>query len=1035
MPKMKIYRHASHVFFAFMLVLFSSTANAQTKINGTVTDAESKPLKGASVLVKGSKSGTVTGDNGEFSVTAGKGAVLAISMVGYESSSVAVGDQTNLLVMLKSDVSHLSEIVVTGYGTQKRALVTGAISSVNSKIINAEPVLLVSEALQGRVAGVSVVNNGSPGTAPIVRIRGISSISYASDPLYVVDGFPSVNITTLDVRDIETVDVLKDASAAAIYGSRATNGVIMITTKKGSRSGKPKVTLDSYFGTSVITQRLSLMNTQQFEQYALAYRGSQVGRLLPPWVDKPIYQGATKTYGETNTNWQDAYFKNGPMTQQNISLSGGNDVSRYYTSFGYMDQKGTAPSVGYQRYNFRVNSDYNISKVFTFGENLYFAYGNQAYDNNETGARTNLVNVIRMMPHMPVYDPTTQGGFRGVDATLDGGDPTNPVENAVLNNPGSRKVGTLFTTAYIDVNFSSALKFRSTFGVNYANGLDYRFAPIFNDSGAIAGSSATQATITNNRSIYTTTLFTEQLTYDKTFGKNHVNATAVYEYQAGNQQNENMSGNQPSNDLKTLNNATNPSVQTLTYSSALISWVGRVNYDYMGKYLLSAAYRYDGLSVWAPGHKWAGFPSISGGWRVDQEEFMQGASVISELKLRGGWGETGLDGLVLGYTPWEVSVASNSAQYPFNNNLTGGPASSIQGLGNTALNWEKTDMYNIGLDMGFLRNKITFTADYYQRKTNNLILGVPLPPSFGYLNSIVNQNVASMTNNGFEMQVGYNENSGAFKWNATFLMAMNTNNVNSLAPGVTNIEAGYNADFGNYNITNTAAGHPIQSFYGWEVEGIFQTAADVAKHAKQNAATAPGDLMFKDVNGDGVIDLNDRVFLGSFIPKASYSLNLGANYKNFDLSVFFYSVQGNKIYNASRVITEGMIRFFNAGTQVLNAWTPTNTNTNIPRAISGDPNENARMSTRFLEDGSYFRMKNIILAYNIPAATLQNVTKGVVSSFRIYVSAQNLLTVTNYSGYDPEVGNRTPTSSLTNGIDYAVYPQPKSYNVGIQASF
>src|SRR5664279_1898123 len=645
MPKMKIYRHASHVFFAFMLVLFSSTANAQTKINGTVTDAESKPLKGASVLVKGSKTGTVTGDNGEFSVTAGKGAVLAISMVGYESSSVAVGDQTNLLVMLKSDVSHLSEIVVTGYGTQKRALVTGAISSVNSKIINAEPVLLVSEALQGRVAGVSVVNNGSPGTAPIVRIRGISSISYASDPLYVVDGFPSVNITTLDVRDIETVDVLKDASAAAIYGSRATNGVIMITTKKGSRSGKPKVTLDSYFGTSVVTQRLSLMNTQQFEQYALAYRGSQVGRLLPPWVDKPIYQGATKTYGETNTNWQDAYFKNGPMTQQNISLSGGNDVARYYTSFGYMDQKGTAPSVGYQRYNFRVNSDYNISKVFTFGENLYFAYGNQAYDNNETGARTNLVNVIRMMPHMPVYDPTTQGGFRGVDATLDGGDPTNPVENAVLNNPGSRKVGTLFTTAYIDVNFSSALKFRSTFVVNYANGLDYRFAPIFNDSGAIAGSSATQATITNNRSIYTTTLFTEQLTYDKTFGKNHVNATAVYEYQGGNQQNENMSGNQPSNDLKTLNNASNPSVQTLTYSSAIISWVGRLNYDYEGKYLLSAAYRYDGLSVWAPGQKWKGFPSVSGGWRVDQEEFMQGASTISELKLRAGWGRTGLDGL------------------------------------------------------------------------------------------------------------------------------------------------------------------------------------------------------------------------------------------------------------------------------------------------------------------------------------------------------------------------------------------------------
>jgi TonB-dependent starch-binding outer membrane protein SusC len=1043
MPKMKINSHVTHAFIAFLLVLFSSTANAQTKITGTVTDAESKPLRGASITVKGVKTGAFTDENGNFSLSVNKGASLIVTMVGFEAVTVVVGDRTSISVQLKADVSHLNEIVVTGYGTQKRALVTSAISSVNTKTLNAEPVMLVSEALQGRVAGVSVVNNGSPGTAPIVSIRGISSISYASDPLYVVDGFPGVSITTIDVRDIETVDVLKDASASAIYGSRATNGVILITTKRGNRSGKAKVSLDSYFGTSVITQRLSLMNTEQFKQYALAYRGSQVGRLLPPWVNKPIYQGASQTYGETNTDWQDAYFKNGPMTQQNISLSGGNDVARYFSSFGYMDQKGTAPSVGYQRYNFRINSDYNISKIFAFGENLFFAYGNQSYDNNETGARTNLVNVMRMMPHMPVYDPTTQGGFRGVDATLDGGDPTNPVENAVLNNPGSRKTANLLATAYIDVNFSTALKFRSTFGINYQNGLDYRFAPIFNDSGAVAGSSATQATITNNRSIYTTTLFTEQFTYDKTFGKSHINATAVYEYQGTNQQNENMSGNQPSNDLKTLNNATNPSAQTLTYSAALISYVGRVNYDYMGKYLLSASYRYDGLSVWAPGHKWQGFPSVSAGWRVDQEEFMKGTNLFSELKLRAGWGRTGIDGLhALGYTPWEVSVASNSAQYPFNNNLTGGPASSIQGLGNTGLNWEITDMLNIGLDMGFLRNKITFTADYYQRKTNNLILNVPLSPSMGYLNGSVLENIASMTNNGFEMQVGYNENSGAFRWNATFLMAMNTNKVNSLAPGVSNIEAGYNADFGNYNITNTAPGQPVQSFYGWEVEGIFQNAADVAKHAKQNAATAPGDIAFKDVNGDGVIDQKDRVFLGSFIPKATYSLNLGASYKNFDLTVFFYSVQGNKIYDAARVITEGMMRFFNAGTQVLNAWTSANTNTNVPRAISGDPNENARMSTRFLEDGSYFRMKNIILSYNIPNSALQSMTKGVVSNFKIYVSAQNLLTITNYKGYDPEVGNRTPTnvgattgSNLTNGIDYAVYPQPKSYNIGIQASF
>jgi TonB-linked SusC/RagA family outer membrane protein len=1047
MLKMKIKPRASHVFFAFMLVLFTSTANAQSTISGTVTDAESKPLKGVTVSEAGTKRGTVTDDNGNFSISANKGASLLISMVGFETVTVKIGDQASISVQLKTDVSHLNEIVVTGYGTQRRALVTGAVASVNSKTLNAQPVLLVSEALQGRVAGVSVVNNGSPGTAPIVTIRGISSITYASDPLYVVDGFPLTDITSLDVRDIETVDVLKDASAAAIYGSRATNGVIMISTKKGNRSSKVHVTLDSYFGTQVVTQRLSLLNTEQFKQYALAYRGSVVPRLLPPYVDQPIYTGASQTYGQTNTDWQDAYFKNGPMTQQNIGLSGGNESSRYYASFGYMNQKGTAPTVGYQRYNFRINSDYNISKVFTFGENLYLTYGNQSYDNNETGSRTNLVNVIRMMPHMPVYDPTTNGGYRGVDATKDGGDPTNPVEDAALKNPGSRKGVSIFATAYIDVNFTSWLKFRSTFGENYTNGLDYRFAPIFNDSGAIAGSSATQAVITNNRGISSNLLFTEQLTFDKTYGgKHHINAIGVYEYQSQNTRQENMSGSQSSNDLKTLNNASNVSAQTLVGQNALISWLARVNYDFEGKYLLSAAIRYDGLSVWAPGKKWATFPSVSVGWRIDQEDFMQkGDSKISELKLRAGYGITGLNGLVLGNTPWQVSVASNSAQYPFDNSITGGPSSSIQGLGNTDLAWEQTSMINIGLDLGLLKNKITLSADYYQRKTDNLILGVPLPPSFGYLTSTVNQNIAGMKNNGFEIAVGYNQSEGQFKWFANFNMSIITNNVTHLAPGVQNIEAGGNADFGSYNITNTAAGHSIQSFYGWEVEGIFQTAADVAKHATQVTGvngTAPGDLAFKDLNGDGVIDLNDRTYLGSFIPKATYSLNLGVSYKNFDLSAFFYSVQGNKIFNATRVITEGMVRFFNAGTQVLNAWTPSNTNTDIPRAISSDPNQNSRPSTRFVEDGSYFRMKNIILSYSIPNAKLQSWTKGVVGSFRIYVSAQNLLTITNYSGYDPEVGNRTPTvsgtttgSALTNGIDFAVYPQPKAYNIGIQVGF
>lgn len=1005
-------------------------------ITGSVTNEKGEPLSEVSVQVKGDNKATTTSANGTFVIDVEDNAkILIFSFVGMTNKEVSIEGKASVQVVLQLSNKALDEIVVVGYGTQKRTLITGAVSSVSSKTLNETPALTISQALQGRVAGLQVTNNGSPGTEPIVRIRGISSISYASDPLYVVDGFPTGDLAAIDVKDIESVDVLKDASAAAIYGSRATNGVIMITTKKGRRDSKMRVSLDSYFGTQEVTERLSLLNTDQFKQYALAYRGSQVPRLLAPFVDQPTYTGGTQTYGQTNTDWQDAYFKTGAMNGHNVGLSGGNEISRFYASAGYMDQKGTAPSVGYTRYNFRINSDHIISKMFTFGENLYVASGNQAYDNNETGSRTNLVNVIRMMPHIPVYDPTSNGGYRGVDATKDGGDPTNPVEDAALKNPGSRTTAKIFGTAYMDVNFTKWLKFKSTFGIDYANSLNYRFSPIFNDNGAIAGSSATLATITNNRNVSTVKLFTEQLSFDKTFGNHHVNAIAVYEFQGQKTHTENASGNQSSNELKTLNNASNISAQTLVGENALISYLGRVSYDYKGKYLLSGAVRRDGLSVWAPGKKWATFPSVSVGWRIDQEDFMMSQTKISELKLRAGYGITGLNGLVLGNTPWLVSVNAGSAQYPFGGSITGGPASSIQRLGNTDLEWEKTNQLNIGLDVGLLKNKFTLTMEYYQRKTDNLILSVPLPPSFGYINSNVSKNVAAMKNNGFEAQLGYNDREGDFKWYASANISVNTNKVTRLAEGVSNIEAGGDADFGAYNITNTSVGYSIQGFYGWEVEGIFQNATEVTKHATQTAGTAAGDLKFKDLNNDGVINEKDRKFLGSFIPKATYAFNLGANYKNFDFSLFFQGVSGNKIYNATRVITEGMVRFFNAGTQVLNAWTPTNTNTNIPRAISSDPNQNARPSTRFLEDGSYLRLKNIMLGYNVPVKSLQSSTRGVVKGFRVYVSAQNMLTFTKYSGYDPEVGNRTPGASLTNGIDFAVYPQPKAYQLGVQVTF
>ena len=1017
---------------------------AQTPIKGKLFDNTGAPLNGASVTVKGTTRGTSTNSAGEFSINASSGETLEISMVGYQSVSVRLDANTgeiNLRLQPKS--GPVEEIIVIGYGTQKRASVTGAISSVNSKTVKELPVASVAQALQGRVTGLQVTNNGSPGTDPIVRIRGISSISYASSPLYVIDGLPTGDLSTIDTRDIESVDVLKDASAAAIYGSRATNGVIMITTKKGTRGSKMRITLDSYVGTQNVTKRLSLLNTAQFQQYAIAYRGSNVGRLLAPWVNTPIYKGASTTYGQTNTDWQDAYFKSGVMTQHNIGLSGGNDISRFYASVGVFDQTGISPTVEYKRFNLRLNSEHNISRIFSFGENLYIANGIQDYDNNEAGSRTNLVNVIRMMPHIPVHDPTTSDGFRGVNTVLDGGDPTNPVEDATIKNPGNRNTVKILGTAYIDLAFTKWLRFRSTVGIDYANGLDYRFSPIFNDSGTVAGSSSILAAITNNRSINTVQVYTQQLTFDKTFGDHHINAVAVYEYLQQKTRNENTSGNQASNNLKTLNNASNVSVQTLKNEGNLISYVGRLSYDYQGKYLLSGAVRRDGLSIWAPGKRWTTFPSASVGWRIDQEKFMKEQTTISEMKLRAGYGLTGLNGFLLtaiapnSYTPWQSVVNASSAYYPFGNALTSGPASSIQALANKEIEWETTKQLNFGLDLGLFGNSVTVSMEYFRRKTDNLILALPLPPSLGFLTSNVPVNVASMTNNGFELQAGYNKRTGDFKWNASANITFITNKVTRLAGSVPNIEAGSDNDLSEgYNVTNTAVGHPIQSFYGWQTEGIFQNDADVQKHAKQAKAASPGDFKFKDINGDDTITNDDRVFLGSFIPKFTYAFNLGANYKGFDASAFFQGVQGNKIYNATRTISEGMVRFFNSSTKVLDAWRPDHTNTDVPRAISSDPNQNARPSNRFLENGSYLRLKNVMIGYTVPDKWLQTTAKGVVRGFRIYVSAQNILTFTKYTGFDPEVGNRTiNTSSLTNGIDAAVYPQPKAYQVGIQANF
>jgi TonB-dependent starch-binding outer membrane protein SusC len=1031
-----------------LLTTLGFTSYAQNiLVKGQVTNENGQAVPKASITVKGTSNGVTSSDNGSFEISAPANATLVVSGVGFTQTEIQVNNQTSLNISLQSASGVLDQVVVVGYGTQKRSSLTGAVSTVSSKTLNELPVPGIDQALQGRVTGLTVTNNGSPGSAPIIAIRGISSVTNVSDPLYVIDGFPTGNLNAFDNRDVESVEVLKDASAAAIYGSRATNGVIIVTTKKGRRDNRLSVNLDSYIGIQSPAKKIDLLNTEQYLQYARALLGptayAAIGRLQPANFNQPIYAGATQTYAQTNTDWQDEYFvENAMLTQHNLSVSGSNGASRFYTSAGYFKQNGIAQGLNYERGNFRVNSEHTISKLFTFGQTLYLSYGNQRVDGTG-GNRSPLTNVVRMLPYIPVYDPTKLGGFQGPQNSFDGSDPTNPVEYAILNEDRFKTLK-LLGTAYIDVNFTKWLRFRSTFGTDYTNQYEQRYVPIFNDGGT--GTTAL-ATITNDRRIYTTFLYTQQLTADKQFGDHHVNLTAVYEQQGQRYTQELVSGNQSTNTIRTLQGASNIGVNGIAgrlEENLIKSFLDRLNYDFRGKYLLSASIRRDGLSVFAPGRKWNNFPAASIGWRIDQENFMKSQPNISELKLRAGYGITGINGVLLGNYPSQVPVQSNQTTYPFGG-TTGGPNGSYYNrLSNPNLEWETTKQINVGLDLGLFRNKVTFTAEYFKRKTDNLIINVPIPSSFGFgSGGNVPTNAAGMENYGFEFQLGYRKTTGDFKWDVTGLLSLVRNKVTKLYSENAAFPAGADADFGNGDITRTVVGQPIQSFYGYVTDGIFQNATEVAAGPVQVAgSTAPGDIRFKDISGpggkpDGVITDADRTFIGSFLPKFTYSLNYTASYKNFDASIFFQGVQGNKIFNAERVITEGMVRLFNAGTQVLRAWTPTNTNTNIPRAISGDPNQNARVSDRWVEDGSYLRLKNLIIGYNVPVSGLKSLTGGAITRFRVYVSSQNLLTFTDYQGWDPEIGavNTKSNKTLTTGIDYGQYPSARSFQFGVQVGF
>ncbi|MCH7414117.1 TonB-dependent receptor [Belliella sp. R4-6] len=1019
----------SVLFFLWQVILplesYAQGESQQIQISGTVKDAETgETLPGVNVFLKGETSGTATDIDGSFSLSVPSSrSILIFSFIGYTQVERTVGNTTIFNVSLEPTQEALTEVVVVGYGTQKRATVTSAITSISSDQITELPVPNLASAIQGRAAGVNITNAGAPGTNPVVRIRGIGTVGN-NDPLYVIDGVPAGGLNQINTADIESIEVLKDASAAAIYGSRAANGVILVTTKKG-KIGKAKVSVDSYIGTQSAWRTLDLLDRDQYIAFGRDLLGN-AGEPAPARFDN------LGDLRDVNTDWQKEMFRPATIQSHNVGISGGNESIIYNVSAGYFGQEGIMKGTDFERFSFRTNTEMTISKRVKIGQTLTIAYSNRNVEPFTSG-RTQLEHMVKSVPYIPVRDESRLGGFRSPDR-IDGSDPENPVLNSVLRTNRQQEYKIL-GTAYIDIDIYEGLKYKFLVGADLALGTGNEYTPRFR-----SGDFHEQpfAVIDQNRFSFFSPLISNQLSYSKTFGKHSIDLLGVVEQQTFLSSTLAGSGqNFLTNEIRELQGVQNQTANSSKLEYALISYLGRVNYDYDQKYLFSASLRRDGGSRFGPNSKWGTFPSISAGWRISEESFMQDLTAVSDLKLRASYGETGND--QIGNYVYQATINSNFF-YPLGGTMAA--ASTISTLANPDLRWETTVMKNLGFDLGLFDDRLNFSFEWFDNTTKGMILGVPIPPSLGYDGAPV-ANVGTVANRGVELTLGYRKYSGDFQFSVDGNIGFVRNELVSLGSGNTI----FGPEFQGDPLTFTEAGRPIGYFFGWQAESIFQSNEEAISAPRQNLPEAgevydprihssAGDIRFADMNEDGEINANDRTYLGHYMPDFTYGLNFSANYKNFDFSMFWQGVQGNEIFNLLRFHTEGMTRLFNSSTVVLDRWTPQNTMTDVPRAINGDPNRNARASSRWIEDGSFLRLKNLSLGYNIPSSVIEQISKGSISRVRVYVSGQNLLTFTKYTGYDPEIAARTDiNSTLGQGIDFGQFPAARTIIGGLQLTF
>ncbi|WP_291558941.1 TonB-dependent receptor [Bacteroides sp.] len=972
----------------------------QVLVSGNIVDDTGVSVIGASVLEKGTTNGTITDIDGKFSISVSKESTLVVSFVGYSTQEIPVQGKTFFDIVLKEDSEVLDEVVVVGYGTMKKNDLTGAISSVSAKDLGKQPSSSLGAALQGRATGLQVISNGAPGDNVSMKIRGIGSI-VGSDPLLVIDGVPTdVPLNMINMNDVETVNVLKDASATAIYGSRGAYGVIIITTKKGKANSTPRFEFKASYGIESVKRTLDLLDATQF---ASLHNEMMTANAQP---QNPLFEDPT-LLGK-GTDWVNELFQTGATQDYSLSYSGGNDKTTYYVSAAYFTQDGIVRTTEYDRFTVQFNMDTQLFKWLKMGNKLSLNHDVKAK------GEYNIKNTMLALPTQEIKNE--DGSWAGpVGQAMYVGDIANPI-GKMYSNTSCTKGYNMLGNIYAEITPWEWLTFKSIAGVQALFWDEKGWAPKY-DWEPIAQEES-YASRKYNKSL--TILWDNTLTFNKTFNDKHV-LTAMIGSSAQTNTYEYMGGSIMGFISPTAQQLDNGTLEPNVYGNgsdwALLSLLGRINYTYDNKYLLTATVRRDGSSRFSKQNRWANFPSVALAWRLSEEPFFKKSFWLSDMKLRAGYGLTGNQASVGNYV---YASVWQTIQYNFNGNQVNAIAPSV--MPNPNVRWEEVEQYNIGADLTMFNDRVNLSLDAYVKNTNDMLVDMSVPISTGFSDVYVPKiNAGKMRNKGFEISMTSRNMLGEFSWMTTVNASYNTNKILSLNGDVP-------IYFGN-NIH--AVGHPASSFYGYVVDGIFQTQEEVDNHAIQTAGddpynrTSAGDIRFKDLNNDGIINDDDRTFLGDPTPSWTFSMNNSFAWKNFDLEVYFQGVAGNKIYNSNRASLEAMSVAQNQMTTVLERWRGEGTSDSMPRAVFGDPNKNTRTSNRFIEDGSYLRLKNITLGYTLPERISK---KALMSSVRFYVSGQNLLTLTRYTGLDPEISSGT-------GDDNNVYPVSRNITFGLNVSF